>query len=96
MRAIVADLQRAVFQADDERLIAVAHIVRVDNKKKRKPTFLCLVVTTDQPISVRLYFVKNEKDDNFKKRECYSLRDVKVVDGINPRKALPEFDLHIG
>lgn len=43
MRAIVSDLQHAVFQADDERLVAVANIVRVDNKKKKKPTFLCLV-----------------------------------------------------
>lgn len=42
MRAIVSDLQRAVFQNDDERLVAVANIIRADNKKKRKPTFLCL------------------------------------------------------
>lgn len=42
MRAIVSDLQRAVFQVADERLVAVANIVRIDNKKRRKPTFLCL------------------------------------------------------
>uniref|UniRef100_A0A914ZGK6 Exocyst complex component Sec3 PIP2-binding N-terminal domain-containing protein n=1 Tax=Parascaris univalens TaxID=6257 RepID=A0A914ZGK6_PARUN len=96
MRAIVSDLQHAVFQVDDERLVAVANILRVDNKKKKKPTFLCLVVTVDQPISVRLYFVKNEKDDIFKKKEHFSLRDVKTVDGINPRKMLPQFDLAIG
>lgn len=42
MRAIISDLQRAVFQVADERLVAVANIVRVDNKKRRKPTFLCL------------------------------------------------------
>lgn len=42
MRAIVSDLQRAVFQVDDERLVAVANIIRVDNKKRRKTTFLCL------------------------------------------------------
>lgn len=96
MRAIVSDLQRAVFQADDERLVAVANIVRADNKKKKKATFLCLAVTIDQPISVRLYFVKNERDDVFKKKEHFSLRDVKTVDGINPRKLMPDFDLVVG
>ena len=41
MRAIVSNLQRAVF-SDDERLVAVANIIRVDNKKKKNPTFFCL------------------------------------------------------
>ncbi|VDN56325.1 unnamed protein product [Dracunculus medinensis] len=96
MRAIVSDLQRAVFQADDERVVAVANIIRIGTKKKKKPTFICLAVTTDQPISVRLYFVKNEKEDLFKKKEQFNLRNVKIVDGINPRKYLPEFELIIG
>lgn len=96
MRAIISDLQRAVFQNDDERLVAVANIIRADNKKKRKPTFLCLAVTTDQPIAVRLYFVKNEKDDYYKKRRQFTLRDVKTVDGIKPRKLTPEFELVVG
>ncbi|VDD94922.1 unnamed protein product [Enterobius vermicularis] len=74
MRAIVSNLQRAVF-SDDERLVAVANIIR--------------------PISVRLYFVKKEKDDCFKKKECFSLRDVKVIDGINPRKLTPEFEVTV-
>uniref|UniRef100_A0A0N5AIT6 Sec3-PIP2_bind domain-containing protein n=1 Tax=Syphacia muris TaxID=451379 RepID=A0A0N5AIT6_9BILA len=96
MRAIVSNLQRNVFQSDDERLVAVANITRMDNKKKKSATFFCLTVTIDQPISVRLYFVKNEKDDVFKKKECFSLRDVKVVDGINPRKLISEFDITVG
>uniref|UniRef100_A0A8R1XYQ7 Sec3-PIP2_bind domain-containing protein n=1 Tax=Onchocerca volvulus TaxID=6282 RepID=A0A8R1XYQ7_ONCVO len=93
MRAIVSDLQRAVFQVADERLVAVANIVRIDNKKRRKPTFLCLTVTTDQPIAVRLYFVRNEKEDYYKKKRQFTLRDVKTVDGISPRKLTPEFEL---
>ncbi|VDN90912.1 unnamed protein product [Brugia pahangi] len=93
MRAIVSDLQRAVFQVADERLVAVANIVRIDSKKCRKPTFLCLAVTTDQPIVVRLYFVRNEKEGCYKKKRQFALRDVKTVDGINPRKLTPEFDL---
>ncbi|VDO36843.1 unnamed protein product [Onchocerca flexuosa] len=93
MRAIVSDLQRAVFQAADERLVAVANIIRIDNKKRRKRTFLCLTVTTDQPIAVRLYFVRNEKEDYYKKKRQFTLRDVKTVDGISPRKLTPEFEL---
>ncbi|VDN07869.1 unnamed protein product [Thelazia callipaeda] len=96
MRAIVSDLQRALFHLDDERLVAVANIVRIDNKKRRKPTFLCLAVTTDQPISVRLYFVRSEKDDYYKKKRQFTLRDVKTVDGINPRKLTAEFELVVG
>lgn len=55
MRAIISDLQRAVFQGTDERLVAAVNIVRVDNKKRRKPTFLCL---TGLPISVPKFLVK--------------------------------------
>lgn len=43
-------------------------------------------MTTDQPIAVRLYFVRNEKEDYYKKKRQFTLRDVKTVDGINPRK----------
>lgn len=43
-------------------------------------------MTTDQPIAVRLYFVKNEKDDCYRKKRQFTLRDVKTVDGIKPRK----------
>ncbi|MCP9266035.1 Exocyst complex component 1 [Dirofilaria immitis] len=78
MRAIVSDLQRAVFQISDERLVAVANIVRIDNKKRRKPTFLCLT-------EMRRTITTRKKQ--------FTLRDVKTVDGINPRKLIPEFEL---
>lgn len=47
-----------------------------------------ILVTIEHPISVRLYFVKGEKDDAFKKRTRFYLRDVKEVDGINPKKVI--------
>lgn len=40
--AIRSSLQKTIFQPDDERLIAVAHL-KNDNKKKKKETFVCLV-----------------------------------------------------
>lgn len=42
MTAIRSTLQKSVFQPDDERLVAFAHIIKVDAKKKKKETFLCL------------------------------------------------------
>ncbi|KAK5965150.1 Exocyst complex component 1 [Trichostrongylus colubriformis] len=96
MSAIRKGVQRQLFQTDDERLHAIVHVVRVDGRKKKRPTFFCLAVTIEHPISVRLYFVKGEKDDTFKKRTRFYLRDVKEVDGINPKKALSEFHIVIG
>ncbi|KAK6061299.1 exocyst complex component 1 family protein [Cooperia oncophora] len=96
MSAIRKGVQRQLFQTDDERLHAIVHVVRVDGRKKKRPTFFCLAVTIEHPISVRLYFVKGEKDDTFKKRTRFYLRDVKEVDGINPKKALSEFHITIG
>lgn len=96
MSAIRKGVQRQLFQSDDERLHAIVHVVRVDGRKKKRPTFFCLAVTVEHPISVRLYFVKGEKDDTFKKRSRFFLRDVKEVDGINPKKALSEFHILIG
>ncbi|RCN30905.1 exocyst complex component 1 family protein [Ancylostoma caninum] len=96
MSAIRKGVQRQLFQTDDERLHAIVHVVRVDGRKKKRPTFFCLAVTIEHPISVRLYFVKGEKDDAFKKRNRFYLRDVKEVDGINPKKALPDFHITIG
>ncbi|VDL71679.1 unnamed protein product [Nippostrongylus brasiliensis] len=95
MSAIRKGVQRQLFQTDDERLHAIVHVVRVDGRKKKRPTFFCLAVTIEHPISVRLYFVKGEKDDTFKKRTRFYLRDVKEVDGINPKKALSEFHIVI-
>lgn len=38
-------LQKAIFQPDDERLIAIAHLYTKNdtNKKKKREMFMCLV-----------------------------------------------------
>ncbi|KJH44984.1 exocyst complex component 1 family protein [Dictyocaulus viviparus] len=89
MSAIRKGVQRQLFQTDDERLLAILHVVRVDGHDN-------VPVTIEHPISVRLYFVKSEKDDTFKKKARFYLRDVREVDGVNPKKALPEFYIVIG
>uniref|UniRef100_A0A914X136 Exocyst complex component Sec3 PIP2-binding N-terminal domain-containing protein n=1 Tax=Plectus sambesii TaxID=2011161 RepID=A0A914X136_9BILA len=95
MAAIRASLQRELFQPDDERLMAVINVVKSGKKKKKDSTFLCLAVTTNQPITVRLYQVKSDKGDVFKKKSTWLLRQVRQVNGINPRKQTGEFELLI-
>ncbi|KAL7079889.1 hypothetical protein ACQ4LE_000869 [Meloidogyne hapla] len=93
MASLRSNLQKAVFQEDGERLLAVANIKK--DLKKRRELYLCLVVTTTQPVSARIWIVKSEKENSFTKKEHYALRDIRSVDGINPRKPLPDFNLTI-
>ncbi|PAV56592.1 hypothetical protein WR25_23393 [Diploscapter pachys] len=90
LTAIRKDVQQKLFVPDDERLHSILNLVKVDGKKKKHTTFL---LTTEHPISVRIYFVKTDKDDSYKKKERFHLRDVREVDGINPKKAIVEFYL---
>uniref|UniRef100_A0A915LTA1 Exocyst complex component Sec3 PIP2-binding N-terminal domain-containing protein n=1 Tax=Meloidogyne javanica TaxID=6303 RepID=A0A915LTA1_MELJA len=53
------------------------------------------MITTTQPVSARIWMVKSEKENSFSKKEHYALRDIRSVDGINPRKPLPDFNLTI-
>lgn len=50
-------------------------------------------MSSEHPISVRLYVVKCEKDETYRQKEVFQLRDIRHVDGINPRKVI--FVLHI-
>uniref|UniRef100_A0AC34QVY9 Exocyst complex component Sec3 PIP2-binding N-terminal domain-containing protein n=1 Tax=Panagrolaimus sp. JU765 TaxID=591449 RepID=A0AC34QVY9_9BILA len=94
MSALRLTLQKTLFQPDEERLIDVVQIAPQDGKRHKKEAFLCLAMTVEQPFSVRLYIVKTDRD-KLKKRMKFALRDVRVVDGINPRKAIPEFTMKI-
>ncbi|CAK5111580.1 unnamed protein product [Meloidogyne enterolobii] len=93
MVSIRSNLQKALFQEDGERLLAVANVKKT--LKKGRELYLCLVVTTTQPVSARIWLVKSEKENSFSKKEHYALRDIRSVDGINPRKPLPDFNLTI-
>ncbi|EGT58193.1 hypothetical protein CAEBREN_26048 [Caenorhabditis brenneri] len=68
MLAIRKIIQRQFFQKEDERIQAIVNVSKLDGKKKKNQTLLCLAVTNEHPIAVRLYFVKGEKDYMFKKR----------------------------
>ena len=104
MSAIRKIIQRQLFQKDDERIQDIVNVSKLDGKKKKNQTLLCLAgkkatfsilkfkkinncsVTIEHPIAVRLYFVKGEKDDTFKKKDRFNLREVREIDGINPKK----------
>ncbi|XP_070552598.1 exocyst complex component 1-like isoform X2 [Ptychodera flava] len=92
MTAIRHTLQREVFLPSEERLIGVVHVTIAGKKKKN--SFLCAAVTTDQPAQVTVYKVKKSEKDTYKKRESWPLTDLKKVDGKDEAKDLPEFDLH--
>ncbi|XP_006814211.1 exocyst complex component 1-like [Saccoglossus kowalevskii] len=91
MTAIRHTLQREVFLPNEERLISVVHVTKAGKKKKN--SFLCAAVTTDQPAQVSLYKVKKSEKDTYKKRESWLLSDLKVVDGKDTTKDVAEFDL---
>lgn len=95
MTAIKHTLQREVFLPIEERLISVVHVTK--EGKKKKSCFLCVAVTTEKPVEVSLYQVKRterEKNDGFKKKVCWPMRQLKVVDGRYCNKDVAEFDLH--
>ncbi|CAD6187358.1 unnamed protein product [Caenorhabditis auriculariae] len=96
MSAIRKIMQRQLFQIDDERIQSIINVIKLDGKKKKHQTFLCLAVTIEHPIAVRLYFVKGERDDTFKKKERFNLREVREIDGINPKKPTTELHITIG
>ncbi|XP_033111191.1 exocyst complex component 1-like isoform X2 [Anneissia japonica] len=92
MTAIRHTLQRDVFLPQGERLIDVVHVSKTG--KKKKSSFLCAAITTDSPICVSLYKVKKADKENFRKRQCWPLAELKLVDGKDAEKDLPDFDLH--
>ncbi|CAD5206186.1 unnamed protein product [Bursaphelenchus okinawaensis] len=95
MGTLRAELQRGLFQDDEERFLSYVDVTKENEKKKKKETYLCVTASIQQPVVVKLYLVR-AKDDGYHKKESFMLRDIKVVDGINPRKPNSEFDIVFG
>ena len=55
MAAIRHTLQREAFQAYDERLLAFVQVTKA--LKKKKTSFLCISVSKESPIIVKIYQV---------------------------------------
>ena len=69
MAAIRHALQRDVFTARDERLLGVVHVTKNGKSKSKKNNFLCLAVTSEQPVQVYICVVKkgNRNDELYKR-----------------------------
>lgn len=91
MAAIRHTLQREVFTPGDEKLLSVCYVSKA--YKKKKMSFLCLATTTDTPSSLLLYQVKKNDKNVFKKKQCWSLSDIQVVDGV--KNDSMDIELHI-
>ncbi|CBY18390.1 unnamed protein product [Oikopleura dioica] len=91
MAAIRQALQRDVFTARDERLLGVVHVTK-NKSKSKKNNFLCLAVTSEQPVQVSVSVVKKgaRNDELYKRHIQWLLTDLKQVEASqNPT----EFDL---
>ncbi|KAI6181480.1 Sec3-PIP2-bind domain-containing protein [Aphelenchoides besseyi] len=97
MAAVRSRLQQTVFNSGEERLLIFANVSTSseNNRKKKKETYLCVSATIQQPVVIRIYFVR-VKDDSFYKKESYNLRDVRMVDGIHPRRPSTLFHIYLG
>ncbi|EEC10565.1 exocyst complex component sec3, putative, partial [Ixodes scapularis] len=90
MAATRHSLQCELFRPNDERLVDFVNVVKAT--KKKKMSLLCAVVSTDKPVRVTICQVKSSDRDLYKKKNSWSLRDLRLVDARKEDTA--EFDLH--
>ncbi|XP_067312339.1 syntaxin-binding protein 6 [Pseudorasbora parva] len=96
-------LNKAVFLPNDERMLAAVQVKR--RTKKKIPflatggqgdytTFICLSVTNKKPTQVFLTKVKQfEGASSFVRRTQWTISQLRQVNGIDPTRDCPEFDL---
>ncbi|VDP08342.1 unnamed protein product [Soboliphyme baturini] len=83
-------LQRDVFEQHDERIQGFICVTGITRKKKH--SVLCLTISYLHPVTVRLHELRrSDKASQWEKKNTWLLNELKVVDGINPRKQSPEF-----
>ncbi|XP_017311111.1 syntaxin binding protein 6 (amisyn), like [Ictalurus punctatus] len=103
MMTIQSAISRDIFTPHHEKLLTV---IEVRKRRRRRLnfipagrkgdyiTFLCLSVTNRKPTQVFITKVKQfEFSPQFEKRSHWSLDQLRRVDGIDPDKDSPEFDL---
>lgn len=91
--SVLRSLQTDVFEPNDERLITCCHVSKY--LKKKKTSFLCLVITSSMPYNISIVQVKQTDKQTFKRKRSWSLVELKTVDGHNESEDTLEFDLHL-
>lgn len=94
MATIRHSLQTEIFRAIDERLMTFVHVYK-PYKKKKTSNFLCLTVTKEAPIVFYIHQIKKTEKNILKKKRCWVLSALRVVDGISDSSTDEKgFDLH--
>ncbi|KFD53401.1 hypothetical protein M513_05665 [Trichuris suis] len=87
-------IQRELFEESDERILKC--IAVLTGGKRKKQTYLCVTISYFHPVTPRLHEVfLNEKSQRFALFHSWLLSEVRVVDGINPRKAIPDLEITV-
>lgn len=63
-------------------------------KQQKIITFIILVTTKDKPFQVRIYKVQKSEKDVYKKKQCWKLSDLKIVDGKDDSKVRTKIILY--
>ncbi|XP_043074607.1 syntaxin binding protein 6 (amisyn), like isoform X1 [Puntigrus tetrazona] len=101
---IQSAISREIFAPRDEKLLVAIEVRRRTKRKglsflntgrkKDYLTYLCLSVTNSRPAQVLITKVKRYRGTRqLAKRSQWSVEQLRQVNGINPEKDTPEFDL---
>uniref|UniRef100_A0A5S6QNJ8 Sec3-PIP2_bind domain-containing protein n=1 Tax=Trichuris muris TaxID=70415 RepID=A0A5S6QNJ8_TRIMR len=92
--SVKQSIQRELFEESDERILKC--IAVLTGGKRKKQTYLCVTISYFHPVTPRLHEVfLNEKSQRFALFHSWLLSEVRVVDGINPRKAMADLEITI-
>ncbi|KAK7871620.1 hypothetical protein R5R35_001807 [Gryllus longicercus] len=89
MTSLRRTLEKDLFQPNEEHVLTMVHVSKL--LKKKKTSFLCIVVNNEKPISVTIHQVKGEKN-LYKKKRSWQLNELKSVDVIKDVET-HDFDL---
>ncbi|KAM9356311.1 syntaxin binding protein 6 (amisyn), like [Pholidichthys leucotaenia] len=100
---IQSAINKEVFIPQDERLLVAVEVWRRKRKrmsflptgaKKDYTTFICVSVTNSRPHQLLITKVKQfGGSSSFTRRSQWTVEQLRQVNGINPKKDSPEFDL---
>lgn len=90
MAAIRHTLQKEVFSSSDEKILSICFVSKA--YKKKKTSFLCLVVTSDNE-NFTLYQVKKTDKNVYKKKQSWPLSEIRIIDGIEAESL--DLEIHI-
>jgi len=94
MTALRLRLQKEMFDLTEEHLVGLAHIVRQEKEKKKKRDWLlALASTKDVPVYAKMYLLKMNEKEVFKKKQDWQIRDLKILDGVSPESLDLKMDL---